>query len=78
MVDKRHRTFLRGVKEQSTWGLDKAVERYGRSEHFHGAPPAKGSPFPKDPEGRPADKTFNDVPVNSWLRGAGKSGKPKR
>jgi hypothetical protein len=68
-----------GIKVQTeyAWGVNKAVERYGRSEHLHGAPQPKGSPFPKDPEGRPADKTFNDVP-NDWRRGAGESGKPKR
>ena len=80
MVDKRHRTSLSGIKVQSesAWGLNKDVERYGRSQHLHGAPQPKGEPFPKDPEGRPGAKNFNDVPENSWLRGGGESGKPKR
>jgi hypothetical protein len=77
-VDK-HRRSMSGLKVEETekWGQRVARERYGSPQHFHGAPQPKGSPFPKDPEGRPADKTFNDVP-NDWRRGAGESGKPKR
>jgi hypothetical protein len=76
MVDKRHRTSMSGIKvmEQTSWGLSKAQERYGKSEYVFGAPRPKGSPFPTDREGRPAD--FNDT--SGWVRAAGESaeGKP--
>jgi hypothetical protein len=66
------------VQEASTWGVNKAVERYGRSKYLDGAAPPKDQSQPQFKEDQPSDKSFNDVPVNSWLRGSGESGKPKR
>jgi hypothetical protein len=73
-MDKRHRTSMSGIKvrDESGWGIDTAFERYGgKPDYFDGAPRPKGSPFGKDPEGRPA--SFNEV-ANDWRRGAGKGG----
>ena len=67
MVDKYSK-----AEEQEKHGHHVAYERYGRPRYLEGAPPPKGSPFPKDPEGRPGAKNFGDIPENSWLRG----GKP--
>jgi hypothetical protein len=63
--------------ETQKWGRKTAAERYGQPQHLHGAPKATGSPFPKDPEGRPGARNFNDT-ANDWRRGAGESaeGKP--
>jgi hypothetical protein len=66
------------VQEKSTWGLNKAVERYGKPQHLYGAPPPKDESFPQFKVEQPSDKTFNDVPQSSWLRGGGGGGKPKR
>jgi hypothetical protein len=78
--NRKHRyTYSGGIKavEESKHGRATAFARYGKPQYFDGAPPSKGSPFPKDSEGRPGAKNFNDVPQNSWLRGAG-DGKPRR
>jgi hypothetical protein len=76
MVDKRHRTSMSGIKVQSeyAWGINKATERYGKSEHLHGAPQPKDTPFPKDKEG--SARNFNDVPTGSW-RYDGQGRKPR-
>jgi hypothetical protein len=80
MVDRRHRTSMSGIKvqEASSWGVNKAVERYGRSKYLDGAPPPADKCYPQAPEDKPADKNYNDVPTNSWLRGGAGSGKPRR
>jgi hypothetical protein len=76
--DGHRYTYSRGIKAQETqkWGRDTAARRYGE--------PASPSMKPKDQsqpqfrEDRRSDKGFNDVPTNSWLRGGGESGKPRR
>jgi hypothetical protein len=71
-VNKHRYTYSSGIKavETSKWGEAEARKRYGSPEH--GAPQPKGSPFPKDPEGRPGAKNYNDHP-NDWVRGKGES-----
>jgi hypothetical protein len=77
MAKDKTRTGIPGVPgaskvvNESAWGAAKAVERYGDSKYYmgRGAPPPKDMSQPQDPMDKPADKTFNDVPVNSWLRG---------
>jgi hypothetical protein len=76
--NKKHRySYSGGIKavETEKWGRSKAASRYGELQHRDGALQPKGSP-PKDPEGKPA--AHGDISVNSWLRGGGGNGKPRR
>jgi hypothetical protein len=66
------------VEEQSKWGNATAYERYGKPQYLHGAPRPADKCYPQFPEDKAADRTYNDVPTSSWLRGGGESaeGKP--
>jgi hypothetical protein len=76
MVDKRHRTSMSGIKvqEKSTWGLNKAVQRYGKSQYLHGAPGPKDEHGPQDPESKHGPGYANDT--SGW-RHDGSGRKPK-
>jgi hypothetical protein len=74
----KHRRSMSGLKVEETekWGNRTAYERYGKPRQPDMK--AKDQSQPQDPVDQPGDKTYNDVPENSWLRGGGESGKPKR
>ena len=74
-IDK-HRRSMSGLKvaEESKWGNTTAYERYGKPQYLHGAPMPKNQSLPQAPEDKPLDKSFNQVPENSWLRGGGAGG----
>jgi hypothetical protein len=78
MVDKRHRTSMSGipVMEESSWGTSTARARYGKLEQPNMK--AKDMSQPQDPIDKHGPNYRNEVPVNSWLRGGGESGKPPR
>jgi hypothetical protein len=62
--------------ETQKWGRDTAARRYGEPQSPNMKP--KDESFPQFRESQPSDKSFNGVSVNSWLRGGGESGKPRR
>jgi hypothetical protein len=59
--------------ETQKWGRNKAAERYGEPASPNTKP--SGSPFPKDPEGRPGARNFNDA--SGWVRAAGETAENK-
>jgi hypothetical protein len=71
MVDRRHRTSMSGIKvqEASAWGVNKAVERYGRSKYLDGPPLPKDAHAPQAPEDKQGPSYRNDHP-NDWVRAA--------
>jgi hypothetical protein len=75
-----HRRSMSGMKVEETekWGRDTAYQRYGKPEHFHGAPNPPDKSRPQDPVDKHDKNYDNDVPVSSWLRGGNESGKPRR
>jgi hypothetical protein len=79
--NKKHRySYSGGIKalEESKHGRATAFKRYGKPEHYTGAPRPKDESGPQFRGDQRSDKNFNDVSEKSWLRGAGESGKPKR
>jgi len=74
-VDK-HRRSMSGLKVQETekWGNATAYQRYGKPQYLHGAPMPKDQSLPQDRQSQPLDKTYNEVPASSWLRGGGAGG----
>jgi hypothetical protein len=73
MADKRYRSSLSGVKvqEKSAWGVNTAVERYGKSEHLHGAPQPKDTHGPQFAENKHGPGYDNDT--KGWVRAAGET-----
>ena len=71
-VDK-HRSSMSGLKveETSKWGWATAQKRYGGPQQVNMR--AKDACYPQFKEDQTADKTYGDVPENSWLRGGGES-----
>jgi hypothetical protein len=66
-------TGLSKVVNQDAWGIATADRRYGRLSQSDMKPRDQSQPqFRQD---QPSDKTFNDVPSGSWLRGGGNRGK---
>src|SRR5262245_3100335 len=65
------------VVNQTAWGEQTATERYGGTTQTF--PPPKNQSMPQFKQDQCLDKTYNDVPENSWLRGGsqGGEGKPK-
>lgn len=70
--------YRKGTTQNSeVWGRDTARQRYGNLDYSSKPPPRpKDQSFPQFKEDQPADKTFNDVSPNSWLRGGGERGYP--
>jgi hypothetical protein len=69
---------LSGVVNETAWGVATAVSRYGDSKYImgRGAPPPKDQSQPQDPMDKPSDRSFNDIPQNSW-RYDGSGRKPR-
>jgi hypothetical protein len=69
-----------GVKIQETekWGRSAAERRYGKPQYLDGAPSPRSKAAPQFPEDKRGPNYSNEVPVSSWLRGGGGSGKPVR
>lgn len=68
---------LKNVVNESAYGAAKATERYGYGTQTFPAPPSQT--FPQFKQDQCVDRTYNTVPVNSWLRGGGSKqaeGKP--
>jgi hypothetical protein len=78
MAERRRTMSGLRVDNAETWGTNKAVERYGKPQYLHGAPPPKDQSRPQDPMDKQDKGYRNEVPVSSWLRGGNESGKPKR
>ena len=77
-VDKHRTSYSGGVKavEESKWGRNTAVRRYGEIQSPDMKPP-DGACYPQKlgDKNNLQDKGYsNEVPENSWLRGGGKAG----
>ena len=74
-VDK-HRSSMSGLKVQETekWGNATAYQRYGKPQYLRGASAAPNRSMPQDPMDKPGDRSYNQVPADSWLRGGGAGG----
>jgi hypothetical protein len=81
-MSKPRDTYTAGIRAANTtaWGEAKAVQRYGDVKYYmgRGAPLPKSTAAPQDKIDRRGPNYSNEVPVNSWLRGGGESGKPVR
>ena len=69
----KHRTSMSGLKvqEESKWGAQKAVERYGRLDQPGTRPPDMSYPqFRQDQRG----PDWKDDYPSDWVRGFGKGG----
>jgi hypothetical protein len=81
-VDRKSRSSLPGsglgrVVDSNTWGEEVATKRYGGSTKTFGPPQDKS--MPQFPEDQPLGKRYSgEISPNSWLRGGGGNGKPKR
>jgi len=68
------------VVNESAWGVSKATERYGKSDHPFGratpAPEIKNKP--QHPENRQDLPRYDNIHRDDWVRGKGESaeGKP--
>jgi hypothetical protein len=71
--DSHRYTYSGGIKAQETekWGSNKARERYGSPQHFHGAPPPKDTHGPQklgDADNLQGPGYRNDH-REDWIRG---------
>jgi hypothetical protein len=70
---------LSKVVSESAWGEAKATERYGGTTRTFAPPKDVHAPQKLgDANNLQGPGYDNSVPVSSWLRGGGGSGKPKR
>jgi hypothetical protein len=67
---------LSKVVNSNAWGDAKANQRYGGGTRTF-APP-KDQSFPQFKDEQPTRRNPGEIPVDSWVRGGGGSGKPRR
>ena len=80
MVDKRHRTSMSGIPvlEESSWGLSKAQERYGKLEQPDMRPKDVHAPQKLGDANNLQGPGYANIHRDDWIRGRGESaeGKP--
>lgn len=78
-VDKHRRTYSNGVKavEESKWGADKAVERYGRFPTPNMKAEDRSEPQKLGDKNNLRGPDWQDDHPNDWVRGANETAENK-